>query len=99
MLHAASTYEEFFLDRKSFVDVLYLSFCTHWEFIHLLRQLKLVVCQRYLEVGANSQTGPDDIIWRKQFPVERSFQIFWYIVKGSLDEKLPSYEVLKMLKE
>ena len=25
--------------------------------------------------------------------------IYTYIVKGSLDEKLPSYEVLKMLKE
>ena len=25
--------------------------------------------------------------------------LFMYVVKGSLDEKLPSYEVLKMLKE
>ena len=26
-------------------------------------------------------------------------RIYIYIIKGSLDEKLPSYEVLKMLKE
>ena len=28
-----------------------------------------------------------------------AIRVYIYIIKGSLDEKLPSYEVLKMLKE